>query len=87
MDSSFAPGKAKVRYTVRRREPSANRESRERGTVEAIQVGARGVNLAITGSRYGPGGTRIHSIDAVYLITEVEGRWGIRAGSGMSPRP
>ena len=45
-----------------------------------------GVNLAITGTRYGPGGTRIHSFDAIYLITEQDGRWGIRAGSGMSPR-
>ncbi len=55
-------------------------------TVEAIQVGARGVNLAISGTRYGPGGTRIHSFDGLYLITEQDGRWGIRAGSGMSPR-
>ncbi len=61
-------------------------EHSEWDTVEAIQVGARGVNLAITGTRYGPGGTRIHSFDAIYLITEQDGRWGIRAGSGMSPR-
>lgn len=61
-------------------------ERSEWDTVEAIQVGARGVNLAITGTRYGPGGTRIHSFDAIYLITEQDGRWGIRAGSGMSPR-
>lgn len=62
-------------------------ERSEWDTVEAIQVGARGVNLAIRGTRYGPGGTRIHSFDAIYLITEKDGRWGIRAGSGMSPRP
>ena len=61
-------------------------ERSEWDTVEAIQVGARGVNLAITGTRYGPGATRIHSFDAIYLITEQDGRWGIRAGSGMSPR-
>ncbi len=61
-------------------------ERSEWDTVEAIQVGARGVNLAITGTRYGPGGTKIHSFDAIYLITEQDGRWGIRAGSGMSPR-
>ncbi len=55
-------------------------------TVEAVQVGARGVNLAISGTRYGPGGSEIHSFDGLYLITEQDGRWGIRAGSGMSPR-
>ena len=55
-------------------------------TVEAVQVGARGVNLAISGTRYGPGGSKIHSFDGLYLITEQDGRWGIRAGSGMSPR-
>ena len=56
-------------------------------TVEAVQVGARGVNLAISGTRYGPGGSKIHSFDGLYLITEQDGRWGIRAGAGMSPRP
>ena len=61
-------------------------ERSEWDTVEAIQVGPRGVNLAITGTRYGPGGTRIHSFEGIYLITEKDGRWGIRAGSGMSPR-
>ena len=61
-------------------------ERSEWDTVEAVQVGARGVNLAITGTRYGPGGTRIHSFEGIYLITEKDGRWGIRAGSGMSPR-
>ena len=55
-------------------------------TVEAVQVGVRGVNLAISGTRYGPGGSKIHSFDGLYLITEQDGRWGIRAGSGMSPR-
>ena len=59
-------------------------ERSEWDTVEAIQVGARGVNLAITGTRYGPGGTRIHSFDAIYLITEQDGRWGIRAGSSSA---
>ena len=60
-------------------------ERSEWDTVEAIQVGARGVNLAISGTRYGRGGSRIHSFDGLYLITEQDGRWGIRAGSGMSP--
>ena len=62
-------------------------ERSEWDTVEAIQVGARDVNLAISGTRYRADGSRIHSFDGLYLITEVDGRWGIRAGSGVSPRP
>ena len=62
-------------------------ERSEWDTIEAIQVGARAVNLAIRGTRYGPGGTRIHSFDAVYQITEEDGRWGIRTGSGVTVSP
>ena len=61
-------------------------EHSEWDTVEAIQVGARGVNLAISGTRYDADGKKIHSFDGIYLITEKDGRWGIRAGSGISPR-
>ncbi len=60
-------------------------EHSEWDTVEAIQVGARGVNLAIRGTRYRPDGKKIHSFDGIYLITEKDGRWGITAGSGISP--
>jgi len=62
-------------------------ERSEADAMEAIQVGARGVNVAVRISRYGPGGARIHSFDTIYLVTESDGRWAIRAGAGIAPSP
>ena len=59
----------------------------EADSMEAVQVGARGVNVAVGITRYGAGGSRIHSFDTVYLVTEEDGRWGIRAGSSIAPSP
>lgn len=59
----------------------------EADSMEAIQVGARGVNVAVRISRYGAGGGKIHSFDTIYLVTETDGRWGIRAGSSLAPSP
>lgn len=56
-------------------------------TMDAIQVGARGVNVAVRITRFGSGGARIHSFDTIYLVTENDGRWGIRAGSSITPSP
>ncbi len=58
-------------------------ERSEWDSVEAIQVAARGVNLAIRGTRFGPDGEKIHSFEGLYLITEQDGRWAIRAASGL----
>ena len=62
-------------------------ERSEADSMEAIQVGARGVNVAVRITRYGAGDARIHSFDTVYLVTEEDGRWAIRAGSSIAPSP
>ena len=62
-------------------------ERSEADSMEAIQVGARGVNVAVRITRYGAGDARIHSFDMVYLVTEEDGRWAIRAGSSIAPSP
>ena len=62
-------------------------ERSEADSMEAIQVGARGVNVAVRITRYGVGGTRIHSFDTIYLVTEMDGQWGIRAGASVAPSP
>ncbi|MYB17872.1 MAG: hypothetical protein F4Y16_02600 [Holophagales bacterium] len=62
-------------------------EHSEADSMEAIQVGARGVNVAVRITRYGAGGTLIHSFDTIYLVTEKDGHWGIRAGSSIAPSP
>ena len=59
----------------------------EADSMEAVQVGARGVNVAVGITRYGTGGVKIHSFDTVYLVTEEDGGWGIRAGSSIAPSP
>ena len=62
-------------------------ERSEADSMEAIQVGARGVNVAVRITRYGADDARIHSFDTVYLVTEEDGRWAIRAGSSIAPSP
>ena len=60
-------------------------ERSEADSMEAIQVGARGVNVAVRITRYGAGGARIHTFDTIYLVTEEDGKWAIRAGAGIAP--
>lgn len=62
-------------------------ERSEADSMEAIQVGARGVNVAVGITRYGAGDAKIHSFDTVYLVTEADGQWGIRAGASIAPSP
>ena len=62
-------------------------ERSEADSMEAIQVGARGVNVAVRITRYGEGGARIHTFDTIYLVTEQDGKWGIRAGASIAPSP
>ena len=62
-------------------------ERSEADSMEAIQVGARGVNVAVRITRYGAGGVRIHSFDTIYLVTESDGKWGIGAGVSIAPSP
>ncbi len=62
-------------------------ERSEADSMEAVQVGARGVNVAVRITRYGEGGARIHTFDTIYLVTEEDGKWAIRAGSSIAPSP
>ena len=59
----------------------------EADSMEAVQVGARGVNVAVRITRYGEGDARIHTFDTIYLVTEEDGKWAIRAGAGIAPSP
>jgi len=60
-------------------------ERSEADSMEAVQVGARGVNVAVRITRYGEGDATIHTFDTIYLVTEEDGKWAIRAGSGIAP--
>ena len=62
-------------------------ERSEADSMEAVQVGARGVNVAVRFTRYGEGEARIHTFDTIYLVTEENGKWAIRAGAGIAPSP
>ena len=59
----------------------------EADSMEPVQVGARGVNVAVRITRYGEGDARIHTFDTIYLVTEEDGKWAIRAGAGIAPSP
>jgi hypothetical protein len=62
-------------------------ERSEADSMEAIQVGARGVNVAVRITRYGEGDATIHTFDTIYLVTEEDGKWAIRAGASIAPSP
>ena len=62
-------------------------ERSEADSMEAVQVGARGVNVAVRITRYGEGDARIHTFDTIYLVTEESGKWAIRAGASITPTP
>ncbi len=62
-------------------------ERSEADSMEAVQVGARGVNVAVRITRYGEGDARIHTFDTIYLVTEEDGKWAIRAGASIAPPP
>lgn len=62
-------------------------ERSEADSMEAVQVGARGVNVAVRITRYGEGDARIHTFDTIYLVTEEDGKWAIRAGASIAPSP
>jgi len=53
--------------------------------MEAVQVCDRGLIVAVRIVRYGEGETTIHTFDTIYLVTEEDGKWAIRAGSGIAP--
>ncbi|MXW03101.1 MAG: hypothetical protein F4X59_01345 [Holophagales bacterium] len=62
-------------------------EHSEADSMEPVQVGARGVNVAVRITRYAASDVKIHSFDTVYLVTELDGQWGIKAGASVAPSP
>ena len=52
--------------------------------IEAVQVAENGVNVALTFSRYDADDEVISTFDTLYLVTNDDGRWGIRARSSFA---
>ena len=50
------------------------------GHLEAIEVGARGVNVAVGITRYAADDAGIHSFDTIHRVTEDDWRWGDSGG-------
>ena len=53
--------------------------------MEAIQVAENGANVALTFSRYNADDEAISTFNTLYLVTNENGRWGIRARSSFAP--
>lgn len=53
--------------------------------IEAIQVAENGANVALTFSRYNADDEVISTFNTLYLVTNENGRWGIRARSSFAP--
>lgn len=54
-------------------------------SLEAIQVAADGVNVALDFSRYNAAGEKISTFHTLYLVTRQDGHWGVRARSSFAP--
>ncbi len=52
--------------------------------IEAIQVAENGANVALTFSRYNTDDEVISTFNTLYLVTNENGRWGIRARSSFA---
>jgi len=52
---------------------------------EVIHSGADKVHLAVSFTRFGADGRALNTYLAVYVITRVDGRWGIQARSSFAP--
>jgi hypothetical protein len=53
--------------------------------VTVIQAGADKVHLAATFSRYHEDGTRYATHEALWVVTLLDGRWGIQCRSSYAP--
>ena len=53
--------------------------------IEAVQVAEHGVNVAMTFSRYNADDEVISTFNTLYLVTNANGRWGIRSRSSFAP--
>jgi hypothetical protein len=87
----------RVRVFSTRAELEANPEQYGRREVEAgwarsawdsrevIHAGPDKVHLAVQFTRFGADGRALHTYRAIYVITKVDGRWGIQARSSFAP--
>jgi hypothetical protein len=53
-------------------------------SVEAVQVGAAAVNVALRATRRDAGGKALSTFDTFYLVTRENGHWGVRARSSFA---
>ncbi len=54
-------------------------------SIEAIQSGPAKVHFKVKFSRFNPRGEKNATFDSLYILQEVDGRWGIRARSSFAP--
>ena len=54
-------------------------------SIELIQAGPDKVHFKVKFSRFNPRGERYVTFDSLYILQQVEGRWGIRARSSFAP--
>lgn len=54
-------------------------------TRTVVQAGAGKVHVVVLFSRYDEDDERISQYDSLYIVTRVDGRWGIRSRSSFAP--
>ncbi len=54
-------------------------------TLEVVQVSPQKVHIAVTFSRYTVVGDKMASYRSLYVVEELNGRWGVRARSSFAP--
>ena len=59
-------------------------DSSEWESIDAVQVGAAGVNVALRATRRDAKGAPLSTFDTLYLVTRENGRWGVRARSSFA---
>jgi hypothetical protein len=53
-------------------------------SIDAVQVAANGVNVALRATRLDAQGKPLSTFDTFYLVTRENGRWGVRARSSFA---
>ena len=54
-------------------------------SIEVMQAGPDKVHFKVTFSRFNPQGKRYVTFNSLYILQQVDGRWGIRARSSFAP--
>ncbi|MFP6572279.1 MAG: hypothetical protein VB674_06660, partial [Vicinamibacterales bacterium] len=60
-------------------------ERSEWDAIEVVQVSENAANVGLTFSRYNAEGDVTSTFNTLYLVTNDDGRWGIRARSSFAP--